>query len=134
MFEFRKTNHGGSNVPVIKEYPTSASVVYPLGAAVAFSSGALVLATGTTKPIGITMKAYTAPASGMLNIPIMLLDQTQEYKTTFAADASANTEGTMVTLHTDALQVTATATSGVFRILKKLGTGASGTSVIGRFE
>ena len=52
-----------------------------------------------------------------------------EWETTFAADASAVTAGSSVTIHTDGAQVTATTTSGVAKILEKHGSGAIGTTV-----
>ena len=60
-------------------------------------------------------------------LPAYLIAPGMEWETTFAADASAVTEGTKVTIHTDGAQVTATATGGVAQILKKHGTGAAGT-------
>jgi len=132
MFKFVKNDISG-NMPATRAFPTTASTTYKVGDAVVLSAGALVLATATTKPLGIVHKAYVAPASGMLDLEIDLIDQGAEWQTTFAADGSAIVAGNAVTLHTDGAQITATTTSGTFQILKKLGTGAIGTSAIGRF-
>jgi hypothetical protein len=49
------------------------------------------------------------------------------------ANNSSGVIGTLVTLHTDELQVTATTTNGVFEIIDLLGNGAAGTEILGRF-
>ena len=62
-------------------------------------------------------------------IAVYLITPGMEWETTFAADASAVTAGSSVTIHTDGAQVTATTTSGVAKILEKHGSGAVGTAV-----
>ena len=52
-------------------------------------------------------------------------------ETTCAADASAVKAGSKVTIHTDAAQVTATTTGGVFMLLSA--GGAVGAKVVGKF-
>ena len=98
-----------------------------------FTGGVLEKATGTTAPTHICSAYYVAPSTGMKKIPAVPANAGQLYKTTFAADASAVTEGSKVTIHTDAAQVTATTTSGVATIVKKYGTGASGTACLVKF-
>lgn len=128
MFSFVKAN-AKPEFPVIKTLPTTASTEYKIGDALILSGGGLVKATGTTKPEYIAAANYSAPATGMEPLPAYLIAPGMEWETTFAADATAVTEGTKVTIHTDGAQVTATATSGVAQILKKHGTGAAGTKV-----
>jgi UDP-N-acetylmuramyl tripeptide synthase len=128
MFSFVKAN-AKPEFPVIKTLPTTASTKYKIGDALILSGGGLVKATGTTKPEYIAAANYSAPATGMEPLPAYLIAPGMEWETTFAADATAVTEGTKVTIHTDGAQVTATATSGVAQILKKHGTGAAGTKV-----
>lgn len=128
MFSFVKAN-AKPEFPVIKTLPTTASTEYKIGDALILSGGGLVKATGTTKPEYIAAANYSAPATGMEPLPTYLIAPGMEWETTFAADATAVTEGTKVTIHTDGAQVTATATSGVAQILKKHGTGAAGTKV-----
>ncbi|MCC2125272.1 hypothetical protein [Hominiventricola filiformis] len=128
MFSFVKAN-AKPEFPVIKTLPTTASTEYKIGDALILSGGGLVKATGTTKPEYIAVANYSAPATGMEPLPAYLIAPGMEWETTFAADATAVTEGTKVTIHTDGAQVTATATSGVAQILKKHGTGAVGTKV-----
>lgn len=128
MFSFVKAN-AKPEFPVIKTLPTTASTEYKIGDALILSAGGLVKATGTAKPEYIAAANYSAPATGMEPLPAYLITPGMEWETTFAADATAVTEGTKVTIHTDGAQVTATATSGVAQILKKHGTGAVGTKV-----
>ena len=128
MFSFVKAN-AKPEFPVIKTLPTTASTEYKIGDALILSGGGLIKATGTTKPEYIAAANYSAPATGMELLPAYLIAPGMEWETTFAADATAVTEGTKVTIHTDGAQVTATATSGVAQILKKHGTGAAGTKV-----
>ena len=128
MFSFVKAN-AKPEFPVIKTLPTTASTEYKIGDALILSGGGLVKATGTTKPEYIAAANYSAPATGMEPLPAYLIAPGMEWETTFAADATAVTEGTKVTIHTDGAQVTATATSGVAQILKKHGKGTAGTKV-----
>lgn len=100
-----------------------------LGEALVLTSGKLTKCAATATPEFIAMAAGVASV-----IPVIRVMEDMEFETTFAADASAVAEGSKVTLHTDGAQVTATTTSGVFTITKKLGTGESGTKVRGLFR
>ena len=133
MFSFKKSNMK-PEVPVIKTLPTTASTTYSIGDALVLTGGKLVKATGTTIPEYICACNYVAPATGNEDIAVYLIAPGMEWDTTFAADASAVAEGSKVTIHTDASQVTATTTSGIVKILKKYGTGASGTAVRVTFD
>ena len=121
------------NSPITIMLQAKASTTYNIGDALNFTGGVLEKATGTTAPTHICSAYYVAPATGMKKIPVVPANAGQLYKTTFAADASAVTEGSKVTIHTDAAQVTATTTSGVATIVKKYGTGASGTACLVKF-
>lgn len=131
MFSFVKSN-GGHNFPAIVEKPTTASTSYKVGDALALSDGALVLATGETVPEFICAEKYDAPASGQKDICVYPVYGFQEWKTTFAAAATALKVGDKVTIHTDGEQVTATTTKGVAEIVEILGT-AIGDSVVVKF-
>jgi hypothetical protein len=124
-----------NHVPPVIELPSTASEVYTVGEALVVNTttGALTMTAADARPDYICMEEYTAPASGNRNIRVVRINPTTIYKTTFAADASANKEGTLVTIHTDGAQVTATASNGDALIVKKFGTGASGTEVLVRF-
>ena len=132
MFQFYKSLSGQS-FPVTELLPTTASETYVEGEGLVVTNGTLTKVGATAKPTYIAQKSYVAPASGQLPLPVEPMLPHIVYKTTFAADASATAEGTLVTLHTDGGQITATATSGVATIVKKLGTGAVGTEALVRF-
>lgn len=132
MFEFYKSLSGRSfQTPEI--LPTTASETYTEGEGLVVTSGTLTKVAATAKPTYIAAKAYVAPASANLPLPVYPVLPHHVYKTAFSADASANAEGTVVTLHTDGATITATATSGVATIVKKLGTGAAATEALIRF-
>ena len=131
-FIFVKSLSGENfQTPII--LPTTASETYTDGEGLVMTSGALTKVGATAKPTYIAAKGYVAPSSGNLDLPVYPVLPHHVYETTFAADASSNAEGTLVTIHTDGAQVTATASSGVATIVKKLGTGASGTKAQIRF-
>ena len=100
-----------------------------LGEALYLSSGKLTKASGTTAPEFIAVGS----GNGVI-IPVIRIMEDMEFETVFSADASDVAEGSKVTLGSDGLTATATTTSGVFAISKKLGTGASGTGVRGYFR
>lgn len=133
MFGFNKSLSGNS-FETTEMRPTTASETYTSGEGLVISAtGALTKVGATAKPEYISAVDYVAPGSGQKPIPVYPVLPHFEYKTTFAADASAIAEGAKVTLHTDGAQITATVTSGVATIVKKLGTGAVGTEALVRF-
>lgn len=131
-FTFSKSL-GNEMYPIVEKLPTTASETYTEGEGLVVTTGALIKVGVTAKPTYIAAKAYVAPASGNLALEVYPVLPHYEYLTTFAADASAVNEGTAVTIHTDGAQITATDTSGVATITKKLGTGAATTKAIVRF-
>ena len=132
MFEFVKSLSGENFMsPILM--PTTASETYTDGEGVVVTSGKITKVGATAVPTYITGEAYVAPASGMREILCYPVLPHYVYKTTFAADASGVAEGVKVTLHTDGAQATATTASGVVTLVDKLGTGATGTSVLVRF-
>lgn len=132
MFEYLR-NEDGTNVPVCKEVKTTAAS-YEVGDALVFdaSTGLLKVCTGTTKPQYISAAKKTVTAEDSL-LPVYPVFAGQEYKTQFSDDASAVKVGSAVTIDATGKKVTATTTSGVFTIIEKLGSGAAGTEVIGKF-
>lgn len=111
-------------------YAPAASEEISLGEALVLSSGKLTKCNATATPEFIAMSS----GKDVDKIAVVRVMEDDVFETTFAADASSNAEGTKVTIHTDGLQVTATATNGVFTITKKLGSGEAGTKVLGMFR
>lgn len=131
MFSFVKSNTK-PEFPVIKTLPSKASTTYKIGDALVMSGGVLEKATGTTVPEYICACNYAAPATGQEDISVYLIDKMHEYETTFAAAPTDIKEGSKVTIHTDAAQVTATTASGIVTVVKKLG-NESGSKCIVKF-
>lgn len=100
------------------EYLPCDDIAISVGMALAMSSGHLVKATGTTKPTYISMTDATVATDGDL-VPVVRVDSGVIYETTNTAALSSVGIGAKVTLHTDALQVTATTSSGVAEIVSK---------------
>lgn len=113
----------------IEVYAPTTDEAIVLGEALVLTSGKLTKCAATATPEYIARSAGTNKA-----IAVNRVLEEDIFETTFAADASAVTEGSKVTIHSDGVQVTATTTNGVFYITKKLGTGASGTAVQGMFR
>lgn len=122
------------NFPLVTQLATTASTTYADGDALVLTSGALTKAGATVKPDFICAQDYVAPATGMLPISVYPVLPGDQFMTTFAADGSAIKNGDTVTLHTDSAQITATTTSGVARIINKLGIGTVGTQAIVTFK
>lgn len=114
----------------MERYITTDNEAIALGEALVLDSGALKKCGVTAVPEYIAMEATSDEAI----ISVVRVTEDMVFETTFAADATNVVEGTKVTLHTDGLQVTATDTSGVFYITKKLGSGYTGTKVQGMFR
>lgn len=132
MFSFVKSLSGENfQTPII--LPTTASETYTEGEGLVVTNGTLTKVGVTAAPTYLAAKAYVAPSSGQLDLPVYHVLPHHVYKTTFAADATSTAEGVKVTIHTDGAQITATTSSGVATIVEKLGTGASGTEALVRF-
>lgn len=134
MFELVK-NTNGQNFEITEYLPTTANETYVEGEVLTLTSGALtkggVDSTGTQRYIAL--ESYVAPASGNRKLAVHRILPTHLYRVKSQADNSSTAIGALVTLHTDALQVTATATNGVFEVLDLLAGGAAGTEIVGRF-
>lgn len=132
MFEYIRNNNSNS-VPTTKMIPSTAGTTYKVGEALTISSGAAVVAAGTTSPEYVAACDYVAPASGNEQIAVYQVTKGMEFTVPFSADGTAIAVGNKVTIGADGLTITATTASGVAEVISKLGTGASGTKAIVRF-
>ena len=108
-----------SGAPRAWEYhPVSAIGEMVEGMALVMADGALAKATGSTKPEYIGM--FRGNASAGDTIPVMRVDGAVLFETTFAADNGDVNIGDKVTIHTDALRVTATTAGGVATVVRKV--------------
>lgn len=114
----------------IERYITTDNEAISLGEALVLTSGALTKCGATATPEFIAMESTT----DLAKISVVRVTEDMILETEFSADASSVAEGTKVTIASDGLRVTATSSSGVFYITKKLGTGDTGTKVLGMFR
>lgn len=122
----------GGFVPPIEYLPVSA-ITPKVGLALAFSSGNLAVATGTTKPEYISMADKNVASSAGDLIPVIRVCSEIVFEVPAQAAMTSVALGTKVTLHTDGLQVTATTTSGIAKIVGRDGTAAGAKQLV-RFE
>lgn len=123
---FKTHTQDHSSVLPIEEQPCSA-IQPQVGMAMVMSGGMLVKATGTTKPtyICVTQRS-TAVEAGEL-VQVVPCDGSTIYETEFAADAAAIKRGDKVTIHTDAMSVTATTNGGIAEVVHMSGTAQGST-------
>lgn len=123
---FRVISRQMATTEPYKWLPVTADEAITQGEALVLASGKLTKCGATTKPTHIAV-ADIAANSG--DAPVIVVLPDMEFAVDATATVAATLIGTAVTLHTDALSVTATATSGVFTITATDGAKA----VRGRF-
>ena len=120
-------NEGGH--PPFEYLPASAMSV-ELGMALDFTSGKLTKASGTTVPKYFSLVTKTC-ADGEI-IPVQKLEKGVDYETAASVAIADTLIGAKVTIATDGLRVTATATDGIAQIVSVSGNKA-GDKVVVRF-
>jgi len=130
---FKISNSRSEAQSPLEYYIITANEAITLGEAVVLTTGALTACAATAVPEFIAMKSAVSAATGVI-IPVVRVDENMVFETTFSADGSSIVQGDSVTLESTALTVTATTGSGVFMVVKKLGSGESGTYVLGKFR
>lgn len=86
-----------------------------IGEALVQTSGKLTKCGATATPQFIAIATVGAATPGAF-IPVIRVKEDREFETTSSATVAASLIGSKVTLNTNATQVTATTTSGVFEI------------------
>lgn len=120
--------------PIEKELVAGAGT-FAVGTALAYSSGKVVPATGTTSPEFIcSSKGGTIAAGASGAVVGQLIEEDMEFVTTLAATGTSLNVGDKVTIHTDGAQVTATTTNGIVEIVEFLGDKSSGSEVVVKFH
>ncbi len=106
--------------PITHRFSGTANEAFTYGEALVLSNGLLTKAGATVKPSYICLKDVAAMGADVSvnNIPVITVTENLEFETTSTAAILPAAIGTKVTLHTDGLKVTATATNGVFTILE----------------
>ena len=118
-------------VPPWEYLPATGSTKPDIGLALVLSSGKLAKASGTTKPTHICMmEAPAAVAAGTL-IPVIAIQPDMIFEVKNQASLNGVNIGQAVTIHSDGLQITATTSSGVATIVKKVpGTGTGNPTLV----
>ena len=116
----------GGYLPALEKYPTKALETYQLGELLILSGGGLTKCGATASPQFVCQENYTASAGGGKDIAVMPIDRNITYSTTASAALpgsgdTAVSVGDKVTLSSDAMEVTATKTSGVALVVYKGG-------------
>ena len=111
--------------------PATGTDAPSIGMALVLSSGKLAKCTGTTKPTYICMmEAPAAVAAGTL-IPVVAVQPDIIFEVKNQASLNGVNIGQAVTIHSDGLQITATTSSGVATIVKKVaGTGTGNPTLV----
>ena len=112
----------GHSLPI--EYLPCSAIQPEVGMALTLTSGKLAKATGTTKPAYISMLQAKAALTAGEIIPVVRVTEDIIWETTLQEAGTSLNVGDKVTIHTDAMQVTATTTSGVAEIVYMDGTDA----------
>lgn len=129
MFEFYKADDGRTEAI---EYLPCSAITPKAGMALMMSSGKLAIATGTNAPTYISLFNSDKAVTAGTMIPVSRVSKDVVYKTTNSASLASVNIGTKVTIATDGLRVTATATDGVAEVVGK-DADAAGSDVYVRF-
>lgn len=120
-FKLHTLDH--ASVLPIEEHPCSA-IQPKVGMAMVLLNGQLGIAIGTTKPtyICVTQRPAAVTAGELIQVTPCTADAV--YETEFAVAADSIRLGSKVTIHTDAMSVTATTEGGIAEVVAMDGTAA----------
>lgn len=111
--------------------PVAGSLSIKVGTALAFSSGKLTIASGTTKPEYISMTEIASTVAGE-DIAVIRVGDDTVYETELSVASSGIALGAKYTIDANGEKITATTTSGVAEVVSYDGT-ATGSKVRVRF-
>ena len=112
--------------PPIEYHAAKSGETIVLGEALTLTAGALTKCGATVKPGYIAVGA--ADANGM--VPCIKVQDYMTFETKLSVAGSSLKEGSVVTIASDGLQVTATTDSGVATIVAMSGTAAGDTVTV----
>ena len=104
------------------EYQPAAAIAPKIGLALAWSSGKLAICGATATPDYICMTETSAAVTAGTLIPVIPVNCHITFAVPAQAAMTSVNFGDKVTIHTDGLQITATKTSGVAKIVGQEGT------------
>ena len=125
MFKLTKIENGRQNVPEPEYLDVKSGEAVEIGEALVLSSGALTKCGATVAPEYIAMGAVAASATKR-EIAACRVERNQVFEVPVTADPTSLKTGDKVTLHTDAMQVTATTTNGIVMVVALNGATKAG--------
>lgn len=131
MFNLVRIENARMNVPEPLFYDVTADEAVSAGEALVLSSGKLTKCGATAKPAFIAIGCCTASQSAR-KIAVCRVEADQIWEVPCNAAPTALVPGSLVTLHTDGAQVTATTTSGVVTVVDTQGASAAGDRLLVR--
>lgn len=133
MFEFHSTLDG-RNAPQ-EYYLGTAAEAYAYGELLVLTTGGLTKCAATAVPEFVCMGTQAAENPVVTPIPVMRIMESDVFKTVFSADGSSIVVGDLLTIDSDGLRVTATTSSGVFKVKSfPKATKTAGKPVVGMFR
>ena len=131
MFNLLKIENARMNVPEPVYFDVADGEAVEIGEALVLTDGKLTKCGATVAPQYIAMGVKSADDEKR-TIPACRVEKNQVYAVPVTADPTDLKVGDKVTLHTDAVQVTATTTSGVITVESLNGATAAGDEIIVR--
>ena len=129
MFRLVKILNGRTNQGEPVKLPSTAGESYHCGEALTLNAGKLTKCAASAMPDFICCEDYTAPASENRSVMAEPVSADMIFEVPVTAAPSALAPGSKVTLHTDALSVTATTANGVATVTDLLGAASAGDRI-----
>ncbi len=131
MFKLLKIENARMNVPEPEYLEATGGEAIEIGEALVLADGKVTKCGATVAPTFIAMGSIAADAKKRA-VAVCRIEKNQVYEVPVTAAPTALKVGEKVTLHTDALQVTATTTGGVVTIVDLNGATAIGDKIVVR--
>ena len=103
---------------------------YVEGEALVFTSGVLTKCAATATPEAIALADQTAESTAVTLIPFIRVMEDHQFSVKSMATVASTLVGNKVTLHTDGLLITGTASSGVATIISTDGATTTSNCVV----
>ncbi len=129
MFRLVKILNGRTNQGEPIKLPSTPEESYFCGEALSLIAGKLTKCAPTAKPDFICCEDYTAPASDNRAVTAEPVSAEMIFEVSVSASPASLVAGSKVTLHTDALNVTATVTNGVATVIDTCGAKEAGDRI-----
>ena len=134
MFRLVKILNGRTNQGEPMRLPSSAGESYFCGEALTLNAGKLTKCGASAKPEFICCEDYIAPTSDNRAVKAEPVSAEMIFEVPVTASPASLVAGAKVTLHTDALSVTATTTNGVATVIDTCGASAAGDKITVSFK